>query len=252
MRSLNILVKTCILIRHGQERKSSFISPSEKLNLFPIMKSFAVALLGLLAGTNALELTPDTWDAAVAGKTVFIKFFAPWCGHCKKLKPDWDKLMDAFADSPSALVADVDCTTEGKGLCDANGVKGYPTLKWGDPAALEDYKGGRDYATLKKFCEESLKPICSPSNIDLCEPEKKAEIEKFSSMAAADLDAAIAEKEKQMADAEEAFKTGVEELQNKYQELMTAKDDMLEEIKNSGLGLMKAVKASKKAGSDEL
>eukprot|EP00429_Kryptoperidinium_foliaceum_P073657 CAMPEP_0176214496 /NCGR_PEP_ID=MMETSP0121_2-20121125/16202_1 /TAXON_ID=160619 /ORGANISM="Kryptoperidinium foliaceum, Strain CCMP 1326" /LENGTH=208 /DNA_ID=CAMNT_0017553587 /DNA_START=27 /DNA_END=653 /DNA_ORIENTATION=+ len=208
------------------------------------MKIFSVALLGLLAGTNAIELTPDS---------VFIKFFAPWCGHCKKLKPDWDKLMDAFADSPSGLVADVDCTTEGKALCDANGVRGYPTLKWGDPSALEDYKGGRDLDSLKKFAEENLKPICSPSNIDLCDAEKKAEIEKFMAMSADDLDAAIADKEKKMEEAEAAFKTGVEELQEKYQSLMTAKDETLEEIKNSGLGLMKAVKASKgKASKDEL
>jgi hypothetical protein len=42
------------------------------------MKSFVVALLGLVAGSNALELTPDNWDEAIAGKTVFIKFQAPW------------------------------------------------------------------------------------------------------------------------------------------------------------------------------
>jgi len=217
------------------------------------MKCFTFALLGLLAGTNALDLSPDNWDEKVAGKTVFLKFFAPWCGHCKKLKPDWDKLMDAYADSKTALIADVDCTTEGKALCDANGVQGYPTLKWGDPTALEDYKGARDYDSLKKFADENLKPMCSPANIDLCDAEKKAEIEKFQAMSASDLDAAIAQKEKLMEDADEAFKTGVSELQEKYQKLMTAKEETLDEIKNSGLGLMKAVKASKgKKGTDEL
>lgn len=165
------------------------------------------------------------------------------------MKPDWDKLMDAFADSPSALIGDVDCTADGKPLCDANGVKGYPTIKWGDPTALEDYKGGRDYNSMLKFAEENLKPMCSPANIELCDDDKKAEIEKFSAMSAADLDTAIADKEKAMEDAEEAFKTGVAELQDKYQSMMTAKDETLEEIKNSGLGLMKAVKASKGDGS---
>jgi len=168
------------------------------------------------------------------------------------MKPDWDKLMDAFADSKTALVADVDCTAEGKPLCDANGVRGYPTIKWGDPSALEDYKGGRDYDSLKKFADENLKPMCSPANIDLCDADKKAEIEKFQAMSADELAAAIAEKEKLMESAEETFKNGVQELQNTYQKLMEDKEKTLEDIKNSGLGLMKAVKAAAKKGSDEL
>jgi len=168
------------------------------------------------------------------------------------MKPDWDKLMDAFAGSTTQLVADVDCTTEGNALCDANGVKGYPTLKWGDPAALEDYKGGRDYDSLKTFAEENLKPIFSPSNIDLCEPDKKAEIEKFMTMPAADLDAAIAEKETALEVAESTFKDAVAKLQETYTGLMTAKEKAVEDVTNSGLGLMKAVKASKPKGNDEL
>ena len=54
-----------------------------------------------------------------------------------------------------------------------------PTIKWGDPADLQDYKGGRDYASLEKFAKENLKPMCSPKNVDLCEADKKADIEKF-------------------------------------------------------------------------
>jgi len=42
------------------------------------MKSVLAILVSLLAATSATELTPDNWDDAVAGKTVFIKFQAPW------------------------------------------------------------------------------------------------------------------------------------------------------------------------------
>jgi hypothetical protein len=35
-------------------------------------------LFALVAGVSALELTPANWDSEVAGKTVFIKFLAPW------------------------------------------------------------------------------------------------------------------------------------------------------------------------------
>jgi len=169
------------------------------------------------------------------------------------MKPAWEKLMDAFADSKTALVGDVDCTAAGKPLCDSNGVQGFPTIKWGDPSALEDYQGGRDFDALKKFAEENLKPMCSPANIDLCDDDKKAEIEKFSSMSADDLDAAIKEKEKENETAESDFKTFVEGLQKQYEEAMKKKDEAIAAVKASGLGLMKAVKANAgKEKKDEL
>jgi hypothetical protein len=169
------------------------------------------------------------------------------------MKPDWDKLMEEFAGSSTQLVADVDCTADGKPLCESNGVRGYPTIKWGDPSALEDYQGGRDFNSLKAFADENLKPVCSPSNIDLCDDDKKAEIEKLQAMSAADLDAAIAGEEKKLSEAEEEFKAEVQKLQNKYQELMKEKEEKEAAVKAAGLGLMKAVKASKaKEAKDEL
>lgn len=57
---------------------------------------FTALFLGLAAattGANAIELTAETWEAETSGKTVFVKFLAPWWGHCKKMKKDWDKLM---------------------------------------------------------------------------------------------------------------------------------------------------------------
>jgi len=209
------------------------------------MKSFAIALLSLAAATNAIELTPDNWDANVAGKTVFIKFFAPWCGHCKAMKGDWDTLMGEYADSTTALVADVDCTAEGTPLCELNGVQGFPTLKWGDPSALEDYEGQRDYDSLKAFAVENLKPMCSPANIDLCDDEKKAEIERFLAMSEADLELAVDEKSDLIKKAEADFEHAVEGLQATYEKLIAEKDQTITGIKQSGLGLMKSVLAFK-------
>jgi len=53
------------------------------------------------------------------------------------MKPAWNKLAAEYADSKTAGVFDVDCTAAGKPLCDSNGVRGFPTIKWGDPNALE-------------------------------------------------------------------------------------------------------------------
>jgi len=168
------------------------------------------------------------------------------------MKPAWDKLMTEFDGHATALVGDVDCTAAGKPLCDSNGVKGFPTIKYGDPSNLEDYKGGRDFDALSKFASENLKPVCSPSNIDLCDATQKAEIEKFQAMSADDLNAAIAAKEGEQAAAESTFKSEVEKLQATYEQLQKDKEATLEKVKNSGLGVMKAVKAAGAAAKKEL
>ncbi|KAL7479251.1 hypothetical protein ACHAW6_004992 [Cyclotella cf. meneghiniana] len=216
------------------------------------MKSALFLFVTLVTPASAIELTPDNWDAETSGKTAFIKFFAPWCGHCKKMKPDWDKLMEAYAGSATELVAEVDCTAAGKPLCDQVGVRGYPTIKYNSPADLQDYQGGRDYEAFEKFAKENLKPMCSPKNLDLCDDAKKAEITKFQSMSDADLDKAIAEEEKKLEDAEAEFKAEVQKLQDKYTALSTEKDEKIAAVKAAGLGLMKAVKASKPSAKDEL
>ena len=69
--------------------------------------------------TTGLELTTKNFEEMTAGKTVFIKFFAPWCGHCKAMGPDWEKLMTEYQDHDVALVAEVDCTSDtGDELCE--------------------------------------------------------------------------------------------------------------------------------------
>jgi len=162
------------------------------------------------------------------------------------MKPAWDKLAKLYADSKTAGVYDVDCTAEGKDLCETHGVQGFPTIKYGDPSALEDYEGGRDFDALKTFAEENLKPMCSPSNIDLCEADKKKQIEELMAMSADALDAKIAEKEKEQKDAEAHFEAEVKKLQETYEGLSKTKDETLKAIKESGLGMMKAVMAASK------
>jgi len=158
--------------------------------------------------------------------------------------------MKQFKDSKTALVADVDCTADGKPLCDANGVQGFPTIKYGDPNALEKYEGGRDFDSLKKFADENLKPLCSPSNMDLCEEDQKAELEKLLATDMADLEASIKEGEQKIEEAESTFKAELQKLQDAYQELMKTKDDTIAEVKASGLGQMKSVLAYLKNKGD--
>jgi hypothetical protein len=167
------------------------------------------------------------------------------------MKPDWDKLAAEFKDSKTVLIGDADCTAGGKSLCDVSGVRGFPTIKSGDPSDLQDYKGGRDYAALKKHAE-SLGPSCSPANLDLCDADKKAKIEEFTKMGAAKREETITEQEAESAKLEADFKEFVENLQKSYTEANEKKDKAVEDLKASGLGLLKSVHAHEKKQKAEL
>merc|ERR1712113_231515 len=172
-------------------------------------------------------------------------------GHCKRMKPDWDKLAAEYKDSSTIGIYDVDCTAGGKSLCDGVGVRGYPTIKYGDPDDLQDYKGGRSFADLKKFAEE-LGPQCSPANIDLCDADKKKQIEEYKMLSADTRETMIKEKEEVMKKLESDFKDFVESLNKQYKEESEKKDKAMEAVKSSGLGLLKSVHAYEKKAKTEL
>jgi len=160
------------------------------------------------------------------------------------MKPAWDTLMEDFKDSKTALVGDVDCTVH-KDLCAKHGVQGYPTIKYGDPNNLEDYKGGRTLEDMQTFAKENLGPSCGPANLDLCDADQKKSVEEALALSDADLEQKITDGEKSLADAESTFKSEVEKLQANYEKLQKEKDETIANVKSSGLGMLKSVKAHK-------
>eukprot|EP00930_Biecheleria_cincta_P001565 TRINITY_DN1026_c0_g1_i1.p1 TRINITY_DN1026_c0_g1~~TRINITY_DN1026_c0_g1_i1.p1 ORF type:complete len:168 (-),score=59.39 TRINITY_DN1026_c0_g1_i1:140-643(-) len=166
--------------------------------------------------------------------------------------------MDEFKDSKNALIADVDCTTDGKSLCEKHKVQGYPTIKWGDPADLKDYDGGRSFDDLKKFAEENLGPTCGPDNLDLCSEDDKAIIQKVQKMDVDELDTKVEEADATIKNIEEKAQKAVDKLESKIGELRKKieketknKEELVAKQKQKlNLRFMKAVVASKKKKED--
>jgi len=143
------------------------------------------------------------------------------------MKPDWDKLASEFQDSTSVLIADVDCTAEGKGLCEEHGVKGYPkTFPAGDTEG-EDYEGGRDFASLKNHAE-ALGPSCNVDNKEACTAEQLVELEKYTAMSKARRDAKIVK----LQNAIDKLNAKHEALQKQLQESYEASQKQLDKIKD--------------------
>lgn len=210
-----------------------------------------LALVTLAATASAIELTPSTWDEQTAGKTVFVKFFAPWCGHCKAMKPAWDSLMSEYESSETIMVADVDCIGDGRELCEKVGVKGFPTIKYGDPSALEDYQGGRDLDALKSFAGD-LKPLCNVATHEHCDDTQTKTITELKELDVDELHVKVKAHNDEKESIEKTFASGVQALQAKYEKLSKEKDISLGVLaKGSNIGLVKSVLAHKKKASKE-
>lgn len=127
---------------------------------------------------NVVKLTPETFDTVVGqDKGVFVEFFAPWCGHCKKLAPDYEIVADSFAGSKDVVVASVDADAH-KDLGGRFDVHGFPTLKYFPKGSLtpEDYNGGRSIEDITSFIEnksgaKAKGPKKAPSSVIILDPQ---------------------------------------------------------------------------------
>mmetsp|Transcript_14825 Transcript_14825/g.23085 ORF Transcript_14825/g.23085 Transcript_14825/m.23085 type:complete len:169 (+) Transcript_14825:158-664(+) len=149
------------------------------------------------------------------------------------MKAAWDQLGDEFKDSKTVLIGDVDCTSDkGKSVCSEHGVRGYPTIKFtGAGGDWEDYKGGRDFASLKSFAESSLGPPCSLGNKDACKPEQIEYLNEWEGKSSEDRKKAIEEMEKEVADANKAHDEFVKTLQAQFQESKKKSEDTAAKLK---------------------
>jgi protein disulfide-isomerase A6 len=125
-----------------------------------LLKSFVLAALAATTAAKSavIDLIPDNFDKVVfeSGKPTFVEFFAPWCGHCKKLAPVWEDLAQTLESQKDKIqIAKVDADAQ-RSLGKRFGVQGYPTLKYFDGKSKEpqDYKSGRDLDSLTAFVAE--------------------------------------------------------------------------------------------------
>jgi len=131
-------------------------------------------LCALSVKADVVTLTESDFESKMGEYDIsLVKFYAPWCGHCKRLAPDFEKAATKLSKSdPPVTLVDVDCDSE-KDLCQKHGVSGYPTLKiFRKGQVAGDYDGPRDADGIVKY----MRGQSGPSAKEL---KSLADFEKF-------------------------------------------------------------------------
>ncbi|GER48232.1 protein disulfide isomerase family [Striga asiatica] len=114
----------------------------------------------------SVELNSRNFDELVLkSKDLWVvEFFAPWCGHCKKLAPEWKKAANSL--KGQVKLGHVDCDAE-KSLMSRFNVQGFPTiLVFGaDKDSPFPYEGARSASAIESFALEQLETNAAPPEV---------------------------------------------------------------------------------------
>lgn len=109
------------------------------------------------------HLTDKTFEETVkSSKSILVMFYAPWCGHCKRLKPEYEKAAEKLKKIKStAIMAALDATKETKTAKKFN-VNGYPTMKYFENGDFQYDVNFREEKELLNFMKDPKMPLPPP------------------------------------------------------------------------------------------
>jgi len=134
-----------------------FLCRNMKFTLVPF---FVLLLISLITCDEAvITLTKDNFDSIVNNADLsLVEFYAPWCGHCKHLAPEFEKAAQILQDNdPPIILGKVDATIETE-LGSKFEISGYPTLFVFRKGNKAEYQGPRDASGIVSYMEKQAGP----------------------------------------------------------------------------------------------
>lgn len=101
------------------------------MRLFVFLTVLLLSATTPFAASLVRELTPDDFDRVVldTNKNVFVKFYAPWCGHCQRFAPQWEALAEKVHEKNIDLEIVALDASRYHDKANEHNVRSYPTIK---------------------------------------------------------------------------------------------------------------------------
>lgn len=119
-----------------------------------------LAIATIVNASDVVDLNAGTFDKFLKDeKLTLVEFYAPWCGHCKALAPQYEEAATQLK-KDGVLIAKVNCEEHQK-LCESQDVRGYPTLKVFSEGVSSEFKAARTSDAIVSYMRKKTLPAVS-------------------------------------------------------------------------------------------
>ncbi|KAL2528303.1 Protein disulfide isomerase-like 1-1 [Forsythia ovata] len=128
-----------------------------------LLALFNVSAFGAEEGEKVLTLDHSNFSETVSEHNfIVVEFYAPWCGHCQALAPEYEKAASILSShDPPIVLAKVDANDEAnRELASEFEIQGFPTIKIlrNGGKNIQEYKGPREADGIVDFLKKQVGP----------------------------------------------------------------------------------------------